>query len=208
MHPNIVLAYGIFVVDGRVGLLLELAEMSVSQWLREKIIFHTERKAAIVHISRAVDGLHQHRICHCDLKPANFLKVGDAFKVADLGLAATFGTTVHGSSVYTASYRAPELRGEQRREADHDRFALGCSLAEMVLQGPQGQPFKLLPTEASRSVDSLNTYMYLERRLANAGNQDAHVMRVLRSLVCPPPRSKTVCKDLTASLSMTAVGRF
>jgi len=90
---------------------------------------------------QAVQAIHEEKIVHSDLKPANFLMVEGALKLIDFGIA----TTIQGdaTSVFrenqmgTMNYMSPEAL--MNDEGNHlklgrpsDVWALGCILYQMV----------------------------------------------------------------------------
>jgi serine/threonine protein kinase len=90
----------------------------------------------------AVHSIHQEKIIHSDLKPANFLFVKGALKLIDFGIAkaiATDDTTkiFRENAMGTLNYMSPEsilISGEGQRKLGRaaDVWALGCILYEMV----------------------------------------------------------------------------
>ena len=110
----------------------------------------------------AVHFLHEAGIVHTDLKPANFLQVGESIKIIDLGIAQKIPMgTIHISRdalVGTPNYMAPETvkmsrtRGEEGRSSHifkagkaSDVWSMGCILYQMVYGRP---PFDKLTGEA------------------------------------------------------------
>ena len=108
----------------------------------------------------AVDYIHQHRIVHGDLKPANFVFVKGHLKLIDFGIAKTISndtTNIYRESqIGTVNYMAPEAIsptiGESNSSNDKlkmklgkasDIWSLGCILYQMVYGRP---PFHALNT--------------------------------------------------------------
>ena len=108
----------------------------------------------------AVDYIHQHRIVHGDLKPANFVFVKGHLKLIDFGIAKTISndtTNIYRESqIGTVNYMAPEAispsLGEGNSSNDKlkmklgkasDIWSLGCILYQMVYGKP---PFHALNT--------------------------------------------------------------
>ncbi|CAJ1935003.1 unnamed protein product [Cylindrotheca closterium] len=94
----------------------------------------------------AVHSIHQERIIHSDLKPANFLFVRGALKLIDFGIAKAIQsddtTNVYRESqIGTLNYMSPEAIMDDGSGADGPRmkigrasdvWSLGCILYEMV----------------------------------------------------------------------------
>ena len=95
-----------------------------------------ESRYFVIQAVRALDHLHQHRIVHRDVKPANFLitlRDNQQFlKLIDLGLARHLEEESlilrPGATVGTADYIAPEqCRTAPPRTWRSDIYALGCT---------------------------------------------------------------------------------
>ncbi|ORY94401.1 kinase-like domain-containing protein [Syncephalastrum racemosum] len=94
----------------------------------------------------AVDAIHQQKIVHSDLKPANFLLVRGAIKLIDFGIAKAISndtTNIHREEqVGTLSYMSPEAiivdnnitNGKSMIKLGRasDVWSLGCILYQMV----------------------------------------------------------------------------
>lgn len=95
-----------------------------------------ESRYFVIQAVRALDYLHQHRIVHRDVKPANFLitlrERQQFLKLIDLGLARHLEEKSlqikPGATVGTVDYIAPE-QAQDRTAADvrSDIYALGCT---------------------------------------------------------------------------------
>merc|ERR1711881_540926 len=85
-----------------------------------------------------LDFLHQHRVCHRDLKPQNILlsKTGK-IKIADFGLARIYSFNMALTSiVVTLWYRPPEVILQSSYATPVDLWSVGCIVAELFLLRP------------------------------------------------------------------------
>ncbi|KAJ1675712.1 Dual-specificity kinase, spindle pole body (SPB) duplication and spindle checkpoint function [Spiromyces aspiralis] len=93
---------------------------------------------------RAVHTIHEHRIVHSDLKPANFLLVKGSLKLIDFGIAKAIGndtTNIHREHhIGTVNYMSPEAITDTSTDSGQrlmklgrpsDIWSLGCILYQM-----------------------------------------------------------------------------
>ena len=89
-HPNLLRCYGagetIIEKQHFLYLLMELAEETLQQRLEKGNISTEESIAIFQGIVEGLTYLHQKNQVHLDLKPANFLKVNNKWKIGDYGL--------------------------------------------------------------------------------------------------------------------------
>ncbi|EFJ38576.1 hypothetical protein SELMODRAFT_70574, partial [Selaginella moellendorffii] len=142
-------AHGEILNDVRIYMVLEYGEIDLARILERKksedgqldenwLRLHWE------HILKAVNTIHEERIVHADLKPANFLLVQGALKLIDFGIAKAIqnDTTniVRESQVGTLNYMSPEAflmnsrdeQGTVKCGRASDIWSLGCILYQMV----------------------------------------------------------------------------
>jgi serine/threonine-protein kinase TTK/MPS1 len=134
-------------------LVMELGEVDLNHVLQQRALADTSRSLNLNFIRltwqqmlSAVHCIHEERIIHSDLKPANFLFVRGALKLIDFGIAkaiANEDTTkiVRESHIGTLNYMSPESildtgsgnNGPRMKIGRaSDVWSLGCILYEMV----------------------------------------------------------------------------
>lgn len=158
-HPNITQLHDLFHACGttcadfssEMYVVTHLMDTNASRLLRETYLTSTHVQYISIQLLDALRYLHQHQIIHRDVKPANVLLNEDCLvHLCDFGLARGLGHSyVDNRSTYdeeadlthyvcTRHYRAPELILGNHTGYGYgvDVWALGCSVAEMVLRSP------------------------------------------------------------------------
>lgn len=115
---------------------------------------------------RAVNAVHEEKIVHCDLKPANFLLVQGSLKLIDFGISKAIlnDTTniVRDNQVGTVNYMSPEAlqessatleRGKLKIGRPSDIWSLGCILYEMAYGRPPFAIFTQLINRLHKILD-------------------------------------------------------
>ncbi|XP_057795838.1 serine/threonine-protein kinase MPS1 isoform X2 [Salvia miltiorrhiza] len=140
--------------DGFIYMVLEYGEIDLAHMLAQKWKELDGSNATIdenwlrfywQQILQAVNTIHEERIVHSDLKPANFLLVRGSLKLIDFGIAkAIMSDTTNiqrDSQVGTLSYMSPEAFMCNETDANgntikcgrpSDIWSLGCILYQMV----------------------------------------------------------------------------
>ncbi|CAK9327750.1 unnamed protein product [Citrullus colocynthis] len=140
--------------DGYIYMVLEYGEIDLAHMLSQKwkeidgtdqIINENWLRFYWQQILQAVNTIHEERIVHSDLKPANFLLVKGSLKLIDFGIAkAIMSDTTNiqrDSQVGTLSYMSPEAFMCNEKDANgntikcgrpSDIWSLGCILYQMV----------------------------------------------------------------------------
>ncbi|MCO5567582.1 hypothetical protein L7F22_021276 [Adiantum nelumboides] len=139
--------------DAYIYMVLEYGEVDLATMLQEKIkerglgddVDETWLRFYWRQILEAVNTVHEERILHADLKPANFLLVRGVLKLIDFGIAKSIqGDTTNiqrDAQVGTLNYMSPEafLMNEKDEYGNvikcgrpSDIWALGCILYQMV----------------------------------------------------------------------------
>ncbi|KAI0086577.1 kinase-like domain-containing protein [Irpex rosettiformis] len=133
-------------------LLMELGEIDVAKLLQEQqkrpvdfvwVAYYFKQMLEAVHV------IHEEKIIHSDLKPANFVLVKGQLKLIDFGIAnaiANDTTNVHRDhQVGTVNYMSPEtIENPDGRVSERhfkvgrasDVWSLGCILYQMVYGHP------------------------------------------------------------------------
>jgi serine/threonine protein kinase len=133
-HPNLVSIEDQGTVEGVPYLVMGHAgEDTLARRLREGGLSLEEALHLFVQVARGVLALHDRRLVHFDLKPANVFLKGDLARVGDYGLSRlqASGRLTLSFGRGTPHYMAPEMlrsRGDRRA----DIYSLGVLLYECV----------------------------------------------------------------------------
>lgn len=161
-HPNIVRVYGSGrLVDGRSWYAMEFVEGdTLVEHASKNRLSLRQRIELLTVVAGAVGWMHERRIAHLDLKPANMLVTSDGEpKILDFGLAVALDRDGKAQVAYavgggTPGYRAPEVAGAKAVGAGADVYSLGILLLEIV--GDRAADFALLEHAIRRaSLDAL-----------------------------------------------------
>lgn len=132
---------------GRLLMLMEAGEIDLAHMLTKKQDEPPDFNFVRLfwrHMLEAVEAVHEQKIVHSDLKPANFLLVEGSLKLIDFGIAKAMGndtTNIHrDQQVGTVNYMSPEALSDtggpngrvMKLGRASDVWSLGCILYQMV----------------------------------------------------------------------------
>lgn len=164
-------------------LLMEYGEIDLASMLQEKKRQYPLPTTNTSHLNfvrffweqmlRAVSSIHQERIIHCDLKPANFLLVRGTLKLIDFGISKAIQSNettnvIRENQVGTVNYMAPEAltgphdsttSGQLKIGRPSDVWSLGCILYEMVYGVPPFGSFNVIQ-RIQKIIDSSYNILY------------------------------------------------
>jgi serine/threonine protein kinase len=95
----------------------------------------SDAKSVAFILLKALENIHAHRICHCDIKPENVLIMSNDFQNAVL---CDFGCAIHidcprlGMIEGTDNYTAPEIWNFERYSEKADMWSMGVTLFEAL----------------------------------------------------------------------------
>jgi serine/threonine protein kinase len=140
-HPFLLSLERFEVVNGRLAILTELADMSLDQRLSQcnsEGLPGIPRDELLRYMSDAAEALdflsQRHNLLHLDIKPENLLISGDHVKVADFGLVKELATRTQNSLVsgMTPTYAAPEMFDDEP-SAHSDQYSLAIVYQQMLV---------------------------------------------------------------------------
>lgn len=132
---------------GRLLMLMEAGEIDLAHMLTKRQTLTPDFNFIRLywrHMLEAVQAVHEQKIVHSDLKPANFLLVEGSLKLIDFGIAKAIGndtTNIHrDQQVGTVNYMSPEALSDtggngarlMKLGRASDVWSLGCILYQMV----------------------------------------------------------------------------
>jgi serine/threonine protein kinase/tetratricopeptide (TPR) repeat protein len=137
-HPNVVQVFGVDLIDGRVGIWMELVQ---GRTLEQLIVDHgpfsaREAMGIGIEICRALVAVHRSGLIHGDVKAQNVIREeGGRIVLMDFGLGRerpSDATSEQTSAGGTLLYMAPELLAGKPPAAASDIYALGVLLFHLV----------------------------------------------------------------------------
>lgn len=139
----------------QINVIMEHGEIDLSERLKGLKCGMDENMLRVIwtQMLEAVNAIHQKRIIHGDLKPANFLFVNGALKLIDFGIAKTISNDTtnieRDSQIGTVNYMSPEAiqgnstpdgqrdpQGKMKVGRASDIWSLGCILYQIVYSKP------------------------------------------------------------------------
>jgi len=149
-HPGIARLIGAAAAaDGQPHLVLESVEgMPLDAWCEAHALDTDARVRIFLDVLAAVAHAHQHKVLHCDLKPANVLVTpAGQVKLLDFGIArlegddATDAVSQAACAAYTLDFAAPEQVRLQDLTTATDVYALGVILYGLLTRAhPTSRP--------------------------------------------------------------------
>ncbi|MFB6819730.1 serine/threonine-protein kinase [Streptomyces sp. NPDC056347] len=141
-HPNVVAVHDRVESGNQVWIVMDLLDArSLADLMRAERRLSVRRTAAIgLQVLSGLRAVHEARVVHRDVKPANILFAKEDFAIlADFGIATFDGAaplTKAGELIGTFKYLAPEILSQTAQEAPataaSDLWSLGVTLYEMV----------------------------------------------------------------------------
>jgi NIMA (never in mitosis gene a)-related kinase len=139
-HPNIVGFYEAFIENNDSELCI-IMEFCGCGDLAQKVERYKRKRQAIVEIKiwgyliqslRALQELHNHGICHRDLKAANtFLAEDGSIKIGDMNVSKQLKQGKLQTQIGTPYYMSPEIWNNQSYDERCDIWSLGCMIYEV-----------------------------------------------------------------------------
>jgi len=138
-HPNLVQAYAVGEEDGIFFFAMEFLDgKTMKEVLQTEKKIEPRRAAMIVmQVAEALDcAWREQKLIHRDIKPDNIMQCGrDRFKLADLGLAGTFGDDNNEDSdevIGTPQYINPEQLTGKVTDTRSDIYSLGATFYHFI----------------------------------------------------------------------------
>ncbi len=197
-HPFVLSLERFEIVDGRLAILTELADMSLEQRHQQcraqglPGIPRDELLRFMSDTAEAIDYLaERHSLQHLDIKPANLLISGDHVKVADFGLVKELASRTQNSMVagMTPTYSSPEMF-DDAPSAHSDQYSLAIVYQEMLTG--------VLPFPGRTAAQLANQHLRSQPQLATLAESDRPA--VARALAKNPGERFPSCRAFVKAL--------
>lgn len=208
--PHVIQVFDAEVLPERsaIHIVMELGEMDLGRMLQARPNLSLgDVQVLWSQMLEAVQGIHDARIVHSDLKPANFLLAGGRLKLIDFGIAKRIACeTTHitrETPLGTISYMAPEalLRGPSSLKMGRpsDIWSLGIILYQMVYRR---SPFAhLAPMQRAMALADPSMAVPFPPGHSLEGYSEAtkaHLIDVLRRCLFRDPQGRATIPELLA----------
>jgi TolB-like protein len=138
-HPNVVTVYGADLIDGRVGLWMELIKGQTLDTIvaRDGPMNGLEASLVGLDMCRALGAVHAAGLLHRDIKAQNVMREsGGRYVLMDFGAGHELANAAgHDRRTGTPLYLAPEVLAGQPASARSDIYALGVLLFHLATGG-------------------------------------------------------------------------
>ncbi|MEM1278495.1 MAG: protein kinase [Cyanobacteria bacterium P01_H01_bin.152] len=127
--------------------------IDVKDMVKERLFSPDDGLRLALDVAAGLDHIHNHDVCHCDIKPSNLLWTDEGAKIIDFNVSVQVGRGgSHGGG--SLRYLPPDLDLDSDAQkadlVDRDLYALGVTLYEVITgyypwetaQPPAGQPAK------------------------------------------------------------------
>lgn len=197
-HPFLLSLERFEVVDGRLAIITELADMSLeqrAQQCRAEGLPGIPREELLRYMADAAEALDylatRHGLQHLDVKPANLLISGDHLKVADFGLVKELTSHTQNSLVagMTPSYSAPEMFDDSP-SPHSDQYSLAIVYQEMLVGS--------LPFPGRTAAQLAKQHTLAQPQLTALPSFDREI--IARALAKAPHDRFASCRDFAKSL--------
>ncbi|HEX2474347.1 MAG TPA: tubulin-like doman-containing protein [Lacipirellulaceae bacterium] len=198
-HPFLLSLERFEVVNGRLAILTELADMSLDQRRRQCCadglsgIPREELLRYLADTAEALDFLSQrHSLLHLDIKPENLLILGDHIKVADFGLVKELASRTQNSLVsgLTPTYASPEMFDDEP-SAQSDQYSLAIVYQQMLVG--------TLPFPGRTAAQLAKQHTQAEPQLMSLPAEDRPI--VARALAKKPTDRFPTCRAFVDALA-------
>ncbi|MGI9515830.1 MAG: tubulin-like doman-containing protein [Pirellulaceae bacterium] len=197
-HPFLLSLERIDVVDGRLIVISELADMCLKKRFNQCLEHGQpgiEREELLRYMSESADALdyiaESHSLVHLDIKPENLLLVGGHAMVADFGLVKDL-KAVNQSLMdgLTPAYAAPELFDGQPGQAS-DQYSLAIVYQEMLTA--------TRPFSGTTAAQLANQHLHSRPNLNELPRSDQAV--IARALSKDPAKRYPDCRSFVEELA-------
>ena len=196
-HPFLLSLERIDIVDGRMVVITELADMCMKVRFNQCLDagqIGIEREELMDYIRESADALDYmadaHGLAHLDIKPENILLLGGHAKVADFGLVKDIAVTNQSlMEGLTPAYAAPELFDGQPGRAS-DQYSLAILYQEM-LSGTR-------PFSGTTAAQLANQHLHSRPNLNDLPRSDQAV--IARALAKKPEKRYPTCNAFVEEL--------
>ncbi|CAI9632631.1 hypothetical protein GT037_006312 [Alternaria burnsii] len=232
-HMHITQVISTYLCERHFGIIMSpVADISLNEWMEQDEISGTRSEEELKLLPKwsqclahALAYIHDQKIRHKDIKPANILIKGPDILITDFGIAKdlidddTTGST-SADVLRTKLYSAPEVMADHaRRGRAADIFSLGCVLVEMVtvflreslvefanFRGSEGPHLRPYFASLHKTIQWTNNLLETSKNIAQQVSIPREWILLPLSLLQHEPQKRPTAIDVFQQLSAIPFG--
>lgn len=185
--------------QGSLGIVTKYYESgSLSHLIKRNFLTYTQKLNICINLSKAIEFIHIHRLCHFDVKPGNIL-IDEQLnpRLSDLGTCQKPKSSYKNSLAYTLGYAPPEqMRGKPVKESDVWNFGM---TVYAVFAGQS--PFREIKLDKEKFCKQVLIQTLEESNLPDLQVLNEDIVEIVKMCCRVKPGDRARLKDVRGKLN-------